>query len=179
MTEQPSFCYRHPDRETSLRCNRCDKPICPQCAQRTATGYRCPDCIKEQSKVFVTARWYDYITSFLTSMILSLIGYWLMGLISGIGFFFFFFVFVIAAAIGGGIAEAVRWVIRKRRAKSLFRTAAAGVIVGGLLVLIPELMFVILYGDFSYLFSLIWPTLYFFLVASSTYVRLSGIQLSR
>ena len=28
------FCYRHPNVETSLRCNRCNKPICVKCAQR-------------------------------------------------------------------------------------------------------------------------------------------------
>jgi len=43
----PAFCYRHPDVETGLRCNRCNKPICPTCAQRTPVGFRCPDCIME------------------------------------------------------------------------------------------------------------------------------------
>ena len=43
----PAFCYRHPDVETGLRCNRCNKPICPKCAERTPVGFRCPDCIME------------------------------------------------------------------------------------------------------------------------------------
>lgn len=29
---------------TRLRCSRCGKPICPQCAVRTPVGLRCPDC---------------------------------------------------------------------------------------------------------------------------------------
>jgi hypothetical protein len=29
---------------TGLRCSRCGKPICPQCAVRTPVGLRCPDC---------------------------------------------------------------------------------------------------------------------------------------
>ncbi|MEU2880994.1 hypothetical protein ABZ651_33340, partial [Streptomyces sp. NPDC007070] len=24
-------CYRHPDRETGVRCTRCERPICPEC----------------------------------------------------------------------------------------------------------------------------------------------------
>ena len=40
-----SVCYRHPGVETGLRCNRCEKPICVQCAKRTPVGFRCPDCI--------------------------------------------------------------------------------------------------------------------------------------
>ncbi|NUS28420.1 MAG: rhomboid family intramembrane serine protease, partial [Streptomyces sp.] len=24
-------CYRHPDRETGIRCTRCERPICPEC----------------------------------------------------------------------------------------------------------------------------------------------------
>ncbi len=42
-----THCYRHPDVETGLRCNRCNKPICPQCAQRTPVGFRCAECIAE------------------------------------------------------------------------------------------------------------------------------------
>lgn len=42
-----TFCYRHPDVETGLRCNRCNRPMCPKCAQRTPIGFRCPDCISE------------------------------------------------------------------------------------------------------------------------------------
>jgi hypothetical protein len=37
-------CSYHPNVMTGLRCNRCGKPICPQCAVRTPVGMRCPDC---------------------------------------------------------------------------------------------------------------------------------------
>ncbi|MEN6392186.1 MAG: B-box zinc finger protein, partial [Anaerolineaceae bacterium] len=34
MTDNPPtlYCTNHPQTETSLRCNRCDKPICTKCA---------------------------------------------------------------------------------------------------------------------------------------------------
>ena len=38
------FCYRHPDRETWLRCGRCDEPICTKCAVQGPVGSRCRQC---------------------------------------------------------------------------------------------------------------------------------------
>jgi len=37
-------CSYHPNVMTGLRCNRCGKPICPQCGVRMPVGMRCPDC---------------------------------------------------------------------------------------------------------------------------------------
>lgn len=37
-------CYRHPDRETLVRCSNCDRPICPSCMTPAAVGIRCPEC---------------------------------------------------------------------------------------------------------------------------------------
>ena len=39
-------CATHPDVETSLRCGKCGKPICPKCQVQTPVGARCPDCAK-------------------------------------------------------------------------------------------------------------------------------------
>jgi membrane associated rhomboid family serine protease len=43
-------CYRHPDRETWIRCQRCDKPICPDCMRDAAVGFQCPDCVRQASR---------------------------------------------------------------------------------------------------------------------------------
>jgi membrane associated rhomboid family serine protease len=40
---EPSYCYRHPDRETGLACSECGRAICPDCATFAAVGIRCPD----------------------------------------------------------------------------------------------------------------------------------------
>ena len=42
--EERLFCFRHPERETWIRCGRCDKPICVKCGLMGPVGMRCKDC---------------------------------------------------------------------------------------------------------------------------------------
>ena len=41
---QTLYCARHPKNETSIRCGRCEDPICPDCLVHSPVGMRCPDC---------------------------------------------------------------------------------------------------------------------------------------
>ncbi|PJJ65284.1 rhomboid family intramembrane serine protease [Compostimonas suwonensis] len=52
MTEAPAsrdnYCYRHPDRQSFVLCQRCGRTICPECQTQGAVGVICPECMKEQ-----------------------------------------------------------------------------------------------------------------------------------
>jgi membrane associated rhomboid family serine protease len=43
-------CYRHPGRETWIRCQRCERGICPDCMNEAAVGFQCPECLAEGRK---------------------------------------------------------------------------------------------------------------------------------
>ncbi|MGD8455656.1 MAG: hypothetical protein PVF83_04660 [Anaerolineales bacterium] len=172
-TASPNTCYRHPNRETNLRCNRCDRYICPACAKRTPTGYRCPDCIKEQQKVFDTARPQDYILAFIVAAVLSYIG---SLIVQAVGFFLIYLVILVGPSAGFIIAEAVRRVVSRRRSKILFQIATLGVVLGGSIVMLDDLYYFITFHDLSFLYGLLWPGIYIVLAAGSTYAGLSGIR---
>jgi hypothetical protein len=173
MTESTTlYCYVHPTRETSLRCNNCERPICAQCAVRTPTGYRCKECVRERQKTFETAEWYDFVFGFLIAAVLSAIAAFLVTLVGGIGFFGWFLIAAGAPTAAVAIAEGVRRVTNRRRSRPLFLTVAAGVILGAL----PIILFQVLRGD---LFGILFQVIYLILATPVVYTRLSGIQLFR
>ena len=168
----PIYCANHPGVETSLRCNKCGKPICAKCAVRTPTGYRCKECVRGQLKVFDTALWYDYLLGFATAGILGFLASLLASLVSSLSFIGWILIIIGAPTAGVTIAEGVRLVTRKHRSRPLFITIAAAVVLGAL----PVIFFQLLSGNF---FSLIFQGIYLFIATPIVYTRLSGIQLTR
>lgn len=136
LTEIVYYCDNHPSIETSLRCNKCGKPICAKCAVSTPTGYKCKECVTGQQKVFSNTQWYDYPLAFVISVVLAGIGSFLVNLLGRFGFFFIFFVVLLAPSAGIIIAEAVRAAVQRRRSLRLWQAMAIGIVLGCLPMLI-------------------------------------------
>ncbi len=166
------YCYVHPDRETSLRCNNCNRPICASCAVRTPTGYRCKECVRDRQKTFDTSEWYDFVVGFIVAAVLSGIAATLVTFVGGIGFFGYILIAAGAPTAGVIISEALRAITRKRRSRPLFITISAGVVVGALPVILFQLLTLNIFG-------ILFQVIYLVIVVPTVYTRLSGIQLFR
>ena len=120
--EAPALrCYRHPDRETWVRCGRCDQPICSRCAMQGPVGFRCRECGRPA---------YDPLTSMRPSQLaiglaIAVAGGLITGLMaSRIGCFGLF----VAWFAGGIVADAIMRFVGFKRGPRM-----AAVLVGGIL----------------------------------------------
>lgn len=177
MSEAALFCENHPTRETTLRCNRCGKPICASCAVRTPVGYRCKECVRGQQAIFDTAG----AGALIVGGVVSAVGTGLaIPLISFLGFWGL----LVAPVVGGGLAEVVRWAVRRRRHRRLPLSATIGAGIGVAIYLLIQSapwLLVALSGapDIvpSFAFSMLWPLGYGALLIGALYSRLRGIRL--
>ena len=117
-------CYRHPDRETLIRCGRCDRPICLQCQVRHPVGVRCRDCAQIRNDPLTTLSVPQYALAFVSALGASIVG----GFIAPyLGLLFAFFV---GPIIGGAIAEFVGRVIGYKRGLPLQVVVAVCIVLG-------------------------------------------------
>jgi hypothetical protein len=153
MSEAPSanterlFCTVHPTVETTLRCNKCGRPMCVKCARRTPVGYRCRECVRGQQQVFYTAHSLDLVLQGIVSLILGSIGAVLVGLIGGsLGIIGWLIAFGGGSAAGALIADVAHRVAGRRRGRYSWLVVAGGIVIGSVAVaLIPMLAGLLFY----------------------------------
>jgi membrane associated rhomboid family serine protease len=54
--ETQNHCYRHPDREAYVKCQRCGRTICGECQTPAAVGFHCPECMRESRQQVAATR---------------------------------------------------------------------------------------------------------------------------
>lgn len=161
------YCYRHPERETALRCYNCNQPICITCANKTPVGYICPTCRYEMEEKFFTAGPFDYVIAGFISFLLSLLAGFIVVSI-GRGFFMIMLVLFMGGAVGGFIAKLSNRAISGRRGRYIPHLVAAMVVVGVAIPATPILL-VILSGQPGALLALLIPGIYAFIAASAAF----------
>ncbi len=128
LNEELTFCAVHPDRETSLRCNRCGRLMCAQCAVLTPVGYRCRECVRQQEDKFFTANQLDYLIIAAVCAGLGAVG---AAIVSALNLFLIL-VLVAALPFGGAVGELALQAVSRRRGRYSGQVAAAAVALGGL-----------------------------------------------
>jgi MFS family permease len=126
-TEELTYCAVHPDRETSLRCNKCGRYMCADCAVPTPVGYRCKQCVRQHEDRFFTASQYDYIIIAAICAGLSAAGGYIATMIG-----ILLILIIVAIPIGSFIAELALRATQRRRGRYSAQIGAAGAVLGGI-----------------------------------------------
>ena len=130
--EDATYCARHPDVETALRCGRCDTLICPRCLVQSPVGSRCRDCANvrriptaDVKPVFIARGLAAAMVS--GAAVGAFWGYALEGGRGGFGLGFFFI--FLAMGIGWAVSEAVSAATNRKRGYVLQTCAVLGVVL--------------------------------------------------
>lgn len=122
----PLYCYRHPDRETWVRCGRCDQPICTRCSMQGPVGLRCRTCGKPSRDALASLKPNQIALGLAVAT----------GLGAVVGYFgaqFGFFMIVVGFFAGTIIAEALDRTIGIKRGPRILAIAITGIVLGSVL----------------------------------------------
>ncbi len=121
-------CAEHPDIETSLRCGKCNKPICPKCLVQTPVGDRCQDCAKlyQLPTYHVSTKYYLRATG--ASLGMAIISGAVWGTIIGLVPFFYLNL-LLAPGAGYAIGEVVSLATNRKRGTGLAIVAGTGMMI--------------------------------------------------
>ncbi|MBE2181993.1 MAG: hypothetical protein IAE89_01090 [Anaerolineae bacterium] len=127
--EEIHYCAVHLDRETSLRCNKCGRYMCSECAISTPVGYRCKQCVRGVEDQFFNAALADYALVFVISAFIAATAAVIARLI-GLPLLF---AIILGLPLGGLISEAAVRALRRKRGRYTGGSCVTGIIIGGVI----------------------------------------------
>lgn len=119
-------CAAHPSVETSLRCGKCGKPICPKCLVQTPVGARCPSCAQLYKLPTYRVSTGYYLRAIGTALGMAIVGGVVWEVVQVL-LPFFLLNFLLAAGVGYAIGEVVSLSVNRKRGRGL--AAIAGIAV--------------------------------------------------
>jgi hypothetical protein len=121
-------CATHPDVETTLRCGKCGKPICPRCMVQTPVGARCPDCAHLYKLPTYRVSGMYYLRAAGAALGMALVTGFVWG---AIDYFlpFRFFSLILAAGIGYATGEVISLAANRKRGTWLAVTGGVAVLI--------------------------------------------------
>ncbi|MFN8376761.1 MAG: hypothetical protein U0694_28300 [Anaerolineae bacterium] len=131
IVDTPTFCAVHPDRETALRCNKCGRYMCTQCAVRTPVGYRCRECARKHEDKFFNASGRDYAIIAGVCAAAGLLAGTIAGFVPLGGLELF--AIILGLPAGGAIAELAMRFSGRRRGRYSGEIGAAALVISGLI----------------------------------------------
>ena len=130
-------CATHTEVETSLRCAKCSKPICPKCMVQTPVGARCPDCARVYKLPTYSVSTQHYLKAAGTGLGMAVACGIVWGLVMGLVPFYYLNL-LLAAGVGYAIGEVVSLSVNRKRGKGLAAIAGIAVVMGYLVsILFP------------------------------------------
>ena len=128
IQDEINYCAVHPNRDTGLRCNRCDRYMCVECAKRTPVGYTCRECVRGHEDRFFQGTSFDYALVALVSAVGGALTIFAALLLGG----FLILGFILAPAIGGTAAQIALQLTGRRRGRQSGYVSAGALLIGGM-----------------------------------------------
>ncbi len=111
------YCAFHPNVETGLSCNRCEKYICPRCMVQSSVGARCRECAQVRRLPTFDVKPVYYLRGSVVGILVALVTGVIWGFLRAFSFGYFSW----ALSIGAGylIGEAVSQAVNRKRGPGL------------------------------------------------------------
>ena len=131
---ETNYCARHQDKETNLRCGRCDELICPKCMVHAAVGIRCPDCAKVQRIPTFDVSGAYLARAIAAGLALGIGGGAAAGLVVVLFFGLPYLGPFMIVGIGYLVAEGISVAVNRKRGRSLKYVSAGSVVIAVLTI---------------------------------------------